>query len=213
MSEAQVAIEAVREVSDGRARLIKTAFALFAEKGFDGVSVRDIAKASSVSIGLITHHFGSKEGLREAVNEHFIAQFEEVFEEGVPRASEESYAAWIDGWLSRHQDEWRVTGRYLRRALLEDSEWGAALFERFYKFVQTWIVRADARGEIRSDVDRLWLPFLIMFLELGTTLLDPHIRRVLGRSGFDEELWQRQHRAYTSLILQGIAPGKKRGDR
>jgi hypothetical protein len=75
--------------------------------------------------------------------------------------------------------------------------------------VQSWVVKADAHGDIRPDVDRLWLPLLIIFLELGTTLLDPYIRRVLGRSRLDGQLWRRLHRAYTSLILRGIAPPRQ----
>jgi AcrR family transcriptional regulator len=202
---------AARELSDGRQRLIKTAFKLFADKGFDSVTVRDIAGASDVSIGLITHHFGSKEGLRTAVDKYFIAQLEEVLKEDVPRAPKDTdaYSAWIDAWQARHQDDLRAGGRYLRRALLEESEWGAEIFKRYYAFVQSWVVKADAQGDIRPDVDRLWLPFLIIFLELGTTLLDPYIRRVLGRSRFDAQLSRRLHRAYTSLILRGIAPSRE----
>ena len=197
-----------RELADGRQRLIRTAFDLFADKGFDSVTVRDIASASGVSIGLITHHFGSKEGLRTAVDKYFIAQLEEVLKDDVPRAPKntDAYSAWIDAWQARHLDDLRAGGRYLRRALLEESEWGARIFERYYAFVQSWVVKSDAQGDIRPDVDRLWLPFLIIFLELGTTLLDPYIRRVLGRSRFDAQLWRRLHRAYTSIIFKGIAP-------
>jgi AcrR family transcriptional regulator len=200
--------KADHELLDGRQRLIKTAFKLFADKGFDSVSVRDIARACGVSIGLITHHFGSKEGLRTAVDKYFIAQFEEVLKDDVPRLpqSTDAFSAWIDAWRARHHEDWGISGRYLRRALLEESEWGADVFAQYYAFVQAWVTKADAQGDIRSDVDRLWLPFLIIFIELGPPLLDPYIRRVLGRSGFDPQLWGRLHRAYTSLILRGIAP-------
>jgi AcrR family transcriptional regulator len=199
---------AVAQTLDGRQRLIKTASRLFAEKGFDSVSVRDIANAAGVSIGLITHHFGSKDGLRQAVDQYFIERFEEILTEEVPRATEDAdaYSAWIDSWRARHQEDWQVSGNYFRRALLENREWGAELFERYYAFVQRWMVKADAQGDIRPDVDRLWLPFLIMFLELGSTLFDPYIRRILGRSGFDRNLWSREHRAFTNLIFHGITP-------
>jgi AcrR family transcriptional regulator len=203
-----VALEVERELPDGRQKLIKAALVLFADKGFDGVTVRDIAKASGVSIGLITHHFGSKEGLRAAVDEYFMEQMRESLADDVPRGIDnvEAFSAWIDNWNTRHSDEWRTTGKYLRRALLDGNEWGAELFARYYDFVQSWIVKADARGDIRADVDRLWLPFLVIYLELGTTLLDPYVRRILGRSGFNDDLWRRQHRAYTNLIFRGISP-------
>ena len=72
----------------------------------------------------------------------------------------------------------------------------------------------DARGLIRPDVDRLWLPFLMVYLELGTTLLDPYVKRILGRSGFDRELWRRRHRAYGQLLLRGygLPPGPEGAD-
>lgn len=196
------------EGQDGKARLIETALALFAERGFDSVTVRDIAKASNVSIGLINHHFGSKEGLRAAVDAHFMAQFEEVLEAniGSSAADPDSVETWADDWIERHRSDWAVTVAYFRRALLEESEWGANLFARFYAVAQNSVTRMDAQGALRPDVDRLWLPFLIMYLELGTTLLDPYIKRILGRSGFESELWRRRHRAYTSLLTRGVTP-------
>lgn len=194
------------EFPDGRQRLITTSLALFAERGFDGVTVRDIAKASDVSIGLINHHFGSKEGLREAVDEYFMAQFEEA-QQALPGPDDDAPPApldeWVDDWIARHEDNAAALFGYFRRALLDESEWGARIFTRFYSIAQTTITRLDARGLIRPDVDRLWLPFLMVYLELGTTLLDPYVKRILGKSGFEKELWRRRTRAYGKLLLSG----------
>ncbi|AYF72732.1 TetR/AcrR family transcriptional regulator [Nocardia yunnanensis] len=51
-----------------RARIRDAAITVFGEQGF-GVGVRAIAAAAGVSPGLVNHHFGSKEGLREACDE------------------------------------------------------------------------------------------------------------------------------------------------
>jgi AcrR family transcriptional regulator len=182
---------------------------MFADKGYDGITVRDISAAADVSVGLINHHFGSKEGLREAVDKFFIEQFEEVlFEERPVPASEEAGLAqsveFTENWINRHIDDWDLTKSYMRRALLEGSDWGAGLFDRFYNVVRTSIDRMDADGQIRPDVDRLWLPLLVMYLELGTLLLEPYVERVLGKSGFDRELWRRRHRAYIDLMYRGV---------
>jgi hypothetical protein len=64
----------------------------------------------------------------------------------------------------------------------------------------------DVDGQIAPDVDRLWLPFLWMYMEIGTMVFDPYIKRALGKSGYDRELWRRRHRAYMSLIRRGVAP-------
>lgn len=47
--------------------LIMAAGELFAEHGIDAVTVRDIAAKAKESLGIIRYHFGSKEGLIEAV--------------------------------------------------------------------------------------------------------------------------------------------------
>jgi AcrR family transcriptional regulator len=200
------------EQAGGKLRLIKVAMRMFADKGYDGITVRDISAAAEVSVGLINHHFGSKEGLREAVDKYFIEQFEEVlFEERpVPASEAEGLAQSVEfteNWINRHIDDWDLTKAYMRRALLEGSDWGAGLFERFYNVVRTSVDRMDADGKIRPDVDRLWLPLLVMYLELGTLLLEPYVERVLGKSGFDRELWRRRHRAYIDLMYRGVRPG------
>jgi AcrR family transcriptional regulator len=54
--------------SDTRSRILDSAIRLFADQGFDTVSVRDIAVDASVNPAAIGYHFGSKEGLiREAL--------------------------------------------------------------------------------------------------------------------------------------------------
>ena len=48
-------------------QIIQIAEKLFAEKGFEGTSVRDIAEESGVNVAMISYYFGSKEQLLEAV--------------------------------------------------------------------------------------------------------------------------------------------------
>jgi TetR/AcrR family transcriptional regulator len=50
-----------------RTNLIVAARSVFARKGFDGASVREITREASANLGAITYHFGSKRGLYEAV--------------------------------------------------------------------------------------------------------------------------------------------------
>ena len=58
---------------DCRATLLAVATPLFAEKGFHGVSVREIAGFAGVNVSMISYYFGGKEGLYATVlNEHFV---------------------------------------------------------------------------------------------------------------------------------------------
>ncbi len=51
------------DAPDARKRLIEAAQAAFAERGFDGVSVRDITADAGVNIAAVNYYFGGKEGL------------------------------------------------------------------------------------------------------------------------------------------------------
>lgn len=58
----------------GRSRdeLMNVATRIFAQKGFRGTSIRDIAEAHGVSVSNIYHHFGNKEGLWLAIIEQTV---------------------------------------------------------------------------------------------------------------------------------------------
>ncbi len=53
--------------NDCRAILIAVATPLFAEKGFHGVSVRELVKSAGVNLSMISYYFGGKEALYAAV--------------------------------------------------------------------------------------------------------------------------------------------------
>jgi len=50
-------------------QIINTAESLFASKGYDGTSVRDIADEAGINIAMISYYFGSKEKLMQALIE------------------------------------------------------------------------------------------------------------------------------------------------
>ncbi|MBF2093022.1 helix-turn-helix transcriptional regulator, partial [Flavobacterium psychrophilum] len=55
------------DFNDKQIEIILVAEKLFAEKGFDGTSIRDIAKTAGINIAMISYYFGSKEKLLESV--------------------------------------------------------------------------------------------------------------------------------------------------
>jgi AcrR family transcriptional regulator len=65
-----------------RERILDAAERLFAERGFYGVSVRDITGAAEVDVALASYHFGNKQGLLEAV---FMRRAEDLNAERIAR--------------------------------------------------------------------------------------------------------------------------------
>jgi TetR/AcrR family transcriptional regulator len=65
----------VYPLADARNSIMEAAVALFAERGFHGTTMRDIAERAGVSQGLLHHHFGNKEGLWRTAGEHLSNDF------------------------------------------------------------------------------------------------------------------------------------------
>lgn len=55
------------EFSEKQIEILQVAEQLFAEEGFDGTSVRDIAKKANINIAMISYYFGSKEKMLESL--------------------------------------------------------------------------------------------------------------------------------------------------
>ena len=61
--------------ADTRTRLLEAAVLCFAEKGFEGVGIREIAQRAQANSALVQDHFGGKEGL-------YVAAMKVLFEQG-----------------------------------------------------------------------------------------------------------------------------------
>ena len=73
------------QFNEKQLQIIGTAEKLFAARGFDGTSVRDIAEEAGVNIAMISYYFGSKEKLMQALfkerTEHVKLKVESLLKE------------------------------------------------------------------------------------------------------------------------------------
>ena len=49
------------KISDKRDYILDVAERLFAEQGFEAISIREISKAADINIAMVSYYFGSKE--------------------------------------------------------------------------------------------------------------------------------------------------------
>ncbi|MEZ5285079.1 MAG: CerR family C-terminal domain-containing protein [Vicinamibacterales bacterium] len=94
-----------RDDAGTRERLVTVAADLFADRGFQRVTVREICAAAGANVAAVNYHFGDKEGLYRAVVQEAIRIMRETHDlsaeagRGVP--VEEQLAAFIRVFLSR----------------------------------------------------------------------------------------------------------------
>ena len=60
----------MKELSEAAQKMLDVALALFAENGYKGTSIRQIAKMTGMTISNIYYYFGNKEGLLYAILEN-----------------------------------------------------------------------------------------------------------------------------------------------
>ena len=80
-----------------RARLLDAALDLIAERGEDGVTLREVTDAAGANIAAVSYHFGSLQALRDAAIEHALERYLDEQESAVaelePGATLEEVAA------------------------------------------------------------------------------------------------------------------------
>src|SRR5690348_4122906 len=89
---------------DKKTHIIESAIELFAEKGFEGTSIRDLATKADVNVAMINYYFGSKEKLFECMVKQKAAYTKDILEEIVnnDHLSEiEKIDRIIDSYVSR----------------------------------------------------------------------------------------------------------------
>jgi len=97
--------------SDRRNRILDAAERVFAEEGYHGTTLREVAKAADVKLSLISYHFESKLVLytaifarRQHVNEERIRQLEAIENLDAPDALDKIISAFLDPVVSLPED-------------------------------------------------------------------------------------------------------------
>jgi AcrR family transcriptional regulator len=108
--------------AERREQLIEIARTVFAERGFDGASVEEIASRAGVSKPVVYEHFGGKEGLYAVVVDrevrHLLGMMREALREGSARVLLEQAAVALLDYVEQSSDGFRI--------LVRDSPIGSA---------------------------------------------------------------------------------------
>ena len=167
-----------------KARIRDQALLLFAERGSDTVTVRDVAAAAEVSPGLVMHHFGSKAGLREAVDEHVAASFDAIFD----NLTDADLRKALGGGDATSLAEAFVGSfpagsplpDYLRRLWLTNDPSGDRVFRRYLAVSERVLVAMEQAGVARPSKDRRVRAAFLLVNDLSMLLLARQLSDALG---------------------------------
>jgi AcrR family transcriptional regulator len=157
-----------------RARIRDAAIERFADHGVDGTSVRGIAAAAGVSPGLVIHHFGSKDALRVACDQHVAALIRE-------RKRAAMGAGGMDPLGSlRAAEAGPPLLRYLARTLVDGSPHVAELVDELVADAEEYMAEGVANGLLEPSDDPRGRSAVLTIWSLGALVLHEHLHRLLG---------------------------------
>jgi AcrR family transcriptional regulator len=196
----------------GKALIREAALELFAANGVAATSLRAIAQAAEVSPALVIHHFASKEGLCQAVDEAVVERIETALGEAPAEGPGDHLLAERGQMMVRLLRGQPVLCDYLGRALSEDTEASAALFHRLFASASRDRALVEA-GAIRGKSDPFWRAIHQMLLVAGPLMMRRRIEQELGGSLLEEHNFERWMRANTDLLQNGLYTSGKRKKR
>lgn len=184
-------------------RILTAAETLFAQRGFDGASLRQLTAAAGVNLAAVNYHFGSKEKLVEqvfkrrldALNQHRLAELAKVA--GKPGTKlEDVLAAYIRPALElSHEGNGSLFMRVLARAFAEHDDTLRQFLSENYGHVMKQFT-----GEFARLLPHLDKAELYWRIDLVTGALT-HAMSGFGMIQRKDNVTEQQHREQTAAHL------------
>jgi AcrR family transcriptional regulator len=183
----------MRSASDltARARIRDAALARFGADGIAGTSVRAVATDAGVSAALVVHHFGTKEGLRQACDDYVLDAIRSGGEASTEALGEVLNAA-------------TPVRRYLARALLDGTDAASTLFAEIVDRTEQWLARGETEGWARSTRDARARAVVYVSWLLAPLVLGGQVGKLLGGDPAETTTAVRGARAGLEMLTEGL---------
>lgn len=211
-----VNVQSLPDDRTARARIRDEALRLFGNHGPDAVTVRHIAAAAGVSPALVIRHFGSKDGLREAVDDHVVRIFEVMLSQvSHPRDGGDSFEVGalptLAEVVTRVLPADSAIPAYLGRMLLAGVPAGAALFRRLHVLSRQALAGLSEAGWAARGADPEVRAAFLLVNDLAVVILRAHLADVLGVDPLSVPGLRRWGAEVLSIYQNGLKgmPGEK----
>jgi AcrR family transcriptional regulator len=193
-----------------RARIRGAAFALIAEQGVQGATLRGIARRAGVSAALVNHHYRSKQGVVEAVAEWVLELLRSVTgdEDGPNNPAEASArrAANFENLLNSVP----LIRPYIRRMLLDDTPEGMEWFTSMVNHTAGELRDREKAGMARPSKDVQAEAAILNVMSLVPILLPCQLDHVLGGDPDGDRARKRWREATNEMLRSALYPPGRR---
>jgi len=153
------------------ARIRDAAIGYFGEHGFRKTTIRAIAAKADVSPALVIHHFGSKDGLRQACDDHIT----QLIDAEVAQAASQLAPADMLAMIARRPD-YIYVAPYLVTALIEGGDFADKLFVRLVDDMESYLRAAVAAGIARpTEGDERSRAEMVTLFKLGFLVFPQYV--------------------------------------
>lgn len=159
--------------------ILRVATQMFAAEGPERVTIRAIAATAGVSPALVIHHFGSRAGLRQAVEERVVARFNALIAQ--LETSEVAAAAHGVGELiARVVDDEPAVFSFIRRMMVEGGPSADAAFLSLFAATKRTLAALDQIGATQPTDDEDTRAAFLLANDLAVLLLRDRISTATG---------------------------------
>lgn len=147
-------------IERNRERILDAARQLFAGRGFDAVTMTEIAEKAGVARATVFNHFPSKVGLVEAITEDVLAYFRGMVERGL--ADERTpvpilvraFFAHMGHGIEQYERFYRSAFREIVKVQLglDEGSGAGAMRRAGLVLLEQFMVRGQQRGELRAGL-------------------------------------------------------------
>jgi AcrR family transcriptional regulator len=205
-------------IDDTRQRLLDAAGAIFAEKGYEATSIRDICQKASANIAAVNYHFGDKRSLYVAAVRHAQScadseNPELVWPPEMPPAARlrEYIRTMLERKLDSNKPVWHL--EIMLREMAHPTEACTAVVEDYVRPMADGMraILMDLLGHDYPDEKGRMIGFSIVGQVLFYYVHQPMIRALIGDEEYSQLTIDRlaSHITDFSLAAMGLAPPLK----
>jgi TetR/AcrR family transcriptional regulator, fatty acid metabolism regulator protein len=152
------AADVAADGSDRRKQILKAAVKVFAERGYHGCRISDVAEEAGVAYGLVYHYYGNKDGLLSSIFDTNWAVFGKAVDEiaAAPGTTRDKIAHIVDFVFQAYE----MSPLVVKVLILEfgrSSRLGEALDHptvgRVFEAITRLFKDAARRGELNPDIE------------------------------------------------------------